>query len=115
MKIAIDTNALEGDRYARRPVADAAWRGAAAGDFEIVIPEAVIRELVKHFPEVLSETLDELEAALKKRGRELRAFGHDAPPMPALDAARLSAEYEEALRARCSEPGCRIAANPDLD
>jgi hypothetical protein len=110
MKIVIDTNALEGDRYARRPVADAAWRGAAAGDFEIVIPEVVVQELVKHFPEKLAETLEQLGGALKKRGRELGSFGLSGPEMPSVDVDQLIADYEAELRARCSEAGCRIAS-----
>jgi hypothetical protein len=114
VKIVIDTNALENDRYAKRPVADAAWRGAAVGDFELVVPEAVIGELVKHFPEALQKTAGELDAALKKRRREFATFGLDAPQMPSIDVAALSAAYEAALRVRCSEIGCRIAPTPDL-
>lgn len=114
VQVVIDTNALEGDRYAQRPVADAAWRGAAAGDFQLVVPEAVVGELVKHFPTALQETLDELAAALKKRRRELHTFGIQAPEPPAIDVEVLCAGYEAALRARCSESGCRVEPTPDL-
>jgi predicted nucleic acid-binding protein len=114
VKIVLDTNALESDRYAKRPVAEAAWRGAAAGDFELIIPEAVIGELVKHFSTALQDTLDQLDAALKKRKRELDTFGLDAPERAPIDVPALSAAYEPALRARCSEAGCRVEPNPDL-
>jgi predicted nucleic acid-binding protein len=99
VRIVIDTNALESDRYAQRPVADVAWRGAAAGDFELVVPEAVVAELVKHFPEKLHHAVTELQAALKKHGRELDTFGVDPPLALSVDQAELSSGYEAALRA----------------
>lgn len=114
VQVVLDTNPLENDRYAKRPLAEAAWRGAAAGDFRIVVPEAVIGELVKHFPEALEETLGELDATLKKKRRELGTFGLEAPEMPSVDVNALVDQYETDLRERCSEEGCRISPTPDL-
>jgi PIN domain len=113
VKIVLDTNALETDRYAKRALATQAWQGAAASDFEIVVPEAVILELVKHYLPELKATVEGLAAALKKRGREFDTFGLEAPAEPVVDVSALSEDYETQLRGRCSEPGCRITT-PDL-
>jgi hypothetical protein len=115
VKVVVDTNALETDRYAKRPVADSAWKGAAAGDFELVVPEAVIEELVKHFAPTLQEAVADLDTALNKGRRSFDTFGLGVPQMPTIDVDGLCGAYEQELRARCSEGGCSIAPTPDLD
>ena len=52
--IVLDTNAFHGDAGAKLPF-ERVLDGATNGDFEVVIPEVVIQELVRQYPERLRE------------------------------------------------------------
>jgi hypothetical protein len=114
LQVLLDTNALHRDRYAERPVAAAAWNGAAAGDFELVVPEVVVLELVKHFPVDLHEAVDAVNQALVKQHKPLAAMGLRAPDEIDTDVVAVAADYERRLRERCAAPGCRVEPTPDL-
>ncbi len=114
LQVVLDTNALFRDRYAERPVAAAAWNGAAAGDFELVIPEVVVQELAKHFPGDLRDAVESVNSALAKQHKPLASMGLEAPDEMDVDIAAISADYEPRLRERCTAAGCRIAPTPDL-
>lgn len=114
LQVLLDTNAFYGDRYAERPVAAAAWSGAAAGDFELAVAEVVVHELVKHFPRDLREAVEAVNSTLVKQHKPLASMGLRAPDEMDVDVAAVSADYERRLRERCSAPGCRVEPTPDL-
>lgn len=57
MLIVLDTNMFWGDVHAERPWLRAILDGAEHGDFEVVVPEAVVQELVKRYPKRVAEAL----------------------------------------------------------
>jgi predicted nucleic acid-binding protein len=114
LQVLLDTNALHGDRYAERPVATAAWNGAAAGDFQLVVPEVVVQELAKHFPADLRDAVDAVNTALVKQHKTLSAMGLRAPDEMKIDVAVVAGDYERRLRDRCTADGCRVEPTPDL-
>src|SRR5438067_813638 len=114
VKVVFDTNILDGDRYLNRPRMRQVFAGAAAGDFEIVVPEAVVQEMVKHFPTDLTKVVDEVNKGLSKHYGRLNSLGLRGPAQLDVEIDDLVSEYEEALRSRLSEPGARIASVPDL-
>jgi len=82
------------------------------GDFEVVVPEAVIRELARQYPERLAEAVKDTNSALGAATKELRRLEIDPPAPLEVDEAKLVAEYEVQLRERLSGGGCRIEADP---
>ncbi len=112
MIIVLDTNVFRGDVHARKPWLSAVLDGAMHGEFEVVIPEAVIRELVKQYPKRLAEAVQGTNSALGAATKELRRLEIDPPAPIEVDEAKLAAEYETQLRERLSGDGCRIEADP---
>jgi hypothetical protein len=111
--ILLDTNTFWPDRYAEKPWLSAVLNGAKQGDFTVVVPETVIRELVRQFPEELSEAIDESNEAIGAAAKKLRRLGLQPPSSVEVDEEALVAEYERKLRARLSGAGCRIENDPD--
>lgn len=114
MIIVLDTNVLRGDVHARRPLLRAVLEGAAQGDFELLVPEVVIEELIKQYPQRLQKVLKDLSSAIGKHSTELRALQLEVPSAPEVDHASATAAYAEEIRERFSGDGARIAEMPDL-
>jgi hypothetical protein len=111
--IVLDTNMFRGDVNAERPWLQAVLDGAEHGDFEVVVPEAVVQELVRQYPERVRAAIDEVTEAAARAKRSLTPFGFEAPVLPSYDPEQSIADYESALRERLSGPGVRIAPQPD--
>lgn len=112
MLIVLDTNMFWGDVHAERPWLRAILDGAEHGDFELVVPEAVVQELVKRYPKRVAEALEETRVAVGRAGKALRPLGLEAPVMAEFDEEELVGEYESRLRERLSGAGSRIEPHP---
>ena len=108
MIIVLDTNVFYGDSGAKRPLLGAVFDGAANGDFDVIVPEVVVQELVRQYPERLRETQKALTAALD--GMKRLNIAPSDPP--SIGQAELIETYESDLRQRLSGAGRRIAAHP---
>lgn len=113
MIIVLDTNTFWSDVYATKPWLSAVLGGAKAGDFEVVVPETVIRELANQFPGRLADAITESNAAIAKAAKKLRRLGLEAPAAIEIDEESLCAGYEQKIRMRLSAAGCRIEADPE--
>lgn len=113
MIIVLDTNTFWPDVYATKPWLSAVLNGAKLGDFEVVVPETVIRELVRQFPERLAEATVETNAAIAGATKKLRRLGIEPPRPIEIDEATLCSDYEQRLRKRLLDGGCRIEEDPD--
>lgn len=112
MLIVLDSNALWPDVHATKRWLSTVLKGAKAGDFELVVPETVIRELVRQYPERLSETIKETNAAIATASKELRRLGVAEPEPVVVDEAEMIDRYEAELRTRLADSGCRIEPDP---
>lgn len=112
MLIVLDTNMFWGDVHAERPWLRAILDGAEHGDFEVVVPEAVVQELVKRYPKRVAEALEETRVAVGRAGKALRPLGLEAPVMAEFDEEALVGEYESRLRERLSGAGSRVEPHP---
>jgi hypothetical protein len=110
--IVLDTNMFWGDVHAERPWLRAILDGAEHGDFEVVVPEAVVQELVKRYPKRVAEALEETRVAVGRAGKALRLLGLEAPVMAEVDEEELAGGYESRLRGRLSGAGSRIEPHP---
>jgi hypothetical protein len=110
--IVLDTNMFWGDVHAERPWLRAILDGAEHGDFEVVVPEAVVQELVKRYPKRVEEALEEIRVAVGRAEKALRPLGLEAPVMDEFDEEELAGEYESRLRGRLSGAGSRIEPHP---
>lgn len=112
--VVLDTNVFYGDVYARKRLLSAVLDGAAAGDFEVVVPEVVVLELARQFPEKLTKVIANADKSAQQTAKEFQQVGLPSPPpAPVIDAAPLIADYEVALRARLSGLGTTVAPHPD--
>jgi predicted nucleic acid-binding protein len=110
--IVLDTNCFFGDVYAKRAWLTAVLDGAEQGDFDVVVPAAVVMELVKQYPARLSEAVQSANSAVGKVLPELRRLNVEPPARVEADEGALIAAYEERLRERLTGPGRRIAPLP---
>lgn len=113
MLILLDSNAFWADVYAEKPWLSAVLDGARHGDFEVVVPETVVRELVRQFPERLSEATRDANAAIGAAAKSLRRLGVRPPGIVEVDEDALANDYESRIRRRLSGPGCRIEPDPN--
>lgn len=112
MLIVLDTNMFWGDVHAERPWLRAILDGAEHGDFGVVVPEAVVQELVKRYPKRVAEALEETRVAVGRAGKALKPLGLEAPVMAEVDDEELAGGYESRLRGRLSGAGSRIEPHP---
>ena len=59
MIIVLDTNVFRGDVYARKDRLSAVLAGATHGDFQVVVPEVVVAELVHQYPDRLVKAVED--------------------------------------------------------
>jgi hypothetical protein len=112
--VVLDTNIFHGDVHARLMRLSLVLDGAAHGDFEIVIPEVVVKELVHQFPTRVKAAVEEAHRSLGRIQREFRPLGLQGPAEVNVDIEGLVKSYEESLRQRFSGRHCRVAPTPDL-
>ncbi|MCV0377404.1 PIN domain-containing protein [Microbacterium sp.] len=113
--IILDTNTFWGDVFARRPRLSAVFAGAANGDYELVIPSVVYRELCRQFPERVDSLLRRSTKAMKPLVAEYGALGIDQPEVPVLDVDQLARDYVAALDERLRSSGVRVVDPPLVD
>lgn len=112
MKIVFDTTVLFSDVHASRRLMKDVLRGAAAGDWQVVVPGVVIDEAVRQYPERLKKAYTDVERVIDKQKTNLRSLGLGMPEVPQIDLDALVATYERDLRATLSQQGCAIADAP---
>jgi predicted nucleic acid-binding protein len=110
--IVLDTNVFWPDVHAAKAWLSTILRGAKAGDFELVVPETVIRELTRQYPERLLEAIEDANAAIGRVSKELRRMDVETPDRIVVDQLERVGRYETELRARLLDSGCRIEPDP---
>jgi hypothetical protein len=110
--IVLDTNAFYGDVYATKSWLNAVLDGAEQGDFEVVVPEVVIQELVKQFPKRLDAAVEAANTAVGRVARDLDRLDVVPPASTEVDRDALVGSYEAKLRGRLTGDGCRIEPHP---
>jgi hypothetical protein len=110
--VVLDTNVFFGDRYAQRQLLNILLEGAANGDYDVVVPEVVVLELVRQFPTELKKAVETARTAIGSMAKELPRFGLEPPLMAEVDVGALADDYERALRARLTTRGVQIAGHP---
>lgn len=111
--IVLDTNVFYGDVLATGRLLGAVIEGAAAGDFRVVVPETVVMELARQYPERLDKAIAAADRAVRSFAKEARQLGIDPLPGLSIERDRLVAAYERMLRDRLSGRGSSIAPHPE--
>ncbi|MGH2905888.1 MAG: PIN domain-containing protein [Solirubrobacterales bacterium] len=109
MIVVLDTNCFHGDRGVSRTQLTTLLGHAERGRCSVVVPEAVIAELVNQYPSALKSAIDKTRSALGG----LSAVNVSAETFVPPDFASTIANYESLLRDRLSQPGCQISPHPD--
>ncbi len=112
MIVILDTNVFFGDRRVTKARLSLVFDGAAHGDFDIAIPEVVVRELVRQFPERLQAAVKDAEQGLDAIRRTFGPLDLLPPTWTTPDVAALVGTYEADLRRRLSGRHCSIVPNP---
>lgn len=110
--IVLDTNVFFSDAYAQKSWLKAVLDGAGHGDFEVVVPETVVRELIKQFPTRLDSAVEDANKAIGRMARDLGRLSISAPSRIEVDRDRLVTDYEGTIRTRLSSRGCRVEPDP---
>lgn len=107
MIVVLDTNALYGDVYAEKQWATTLFAAADAQEgLDVWVPSVVVEELVRQFPERLTELIREVRALRQ----DAFALGWNMPPLPDFEA-EVSA-YRKKVEKRFTAAGVRIAPPP---
>ncbi len=114
MIVVLDTNVFYGDVYAKLMRLSLVLDGAAHGDFEVVVPEIVVQELVHQFPDRVRAAAEEADRGIGKIQKSFGPLGLEAPATIAHDLDGLITAYESAIRQRLSGRHCRIASHPAI-
>ena len=114
MIVVLDTNVFYGDVYARLMRLSLVLDGAAHGDFEVIVPEVVVQELVHQFPERLRTAAEEADRGIGRVQKSFGPLGLEAPAAIAHDLDGLITAYESTIRQRLSGRHCRIASHPAI-
>jgi hypothetical protein len=112
MIVVLDTTVLHRDVHASRRVMESVRGRAAAGEWQIVVPEVVVAEAVRQYPERLRKAVVQTQKALGQLRGDRESLGLPMPDLPEVDAEAAIAQYEPALRARLTAAGCSIADHP---
>lgn len=110
--IVFDTTVLHRDVHASRTLMRDVLRGAAAGDWTVVVPGVVVEEAVRQYPDRLKASIRAVRRDLSTHRSDLQALGLPVPEFPLLDDDALIAAYEADMRATLSGDGCEIADAP---
>lgn len=112
-RIVLDTTAFHPWEWDLDPAVERLMRGGRDREVEVLVPEVVVREVVRHFERGAKRSSRELRAPWQKAA----AFGALPPNAPSFarpDLARLVARYEQRLRQTISDAG-RILDLPAID
>jgi hypothetical protein len=110
MIVVLDTNALHGDVYAEGQDTTTLFEACESGalqDVEIMVPKAVVEELVRQFP----ARAQRIRQVLGAIDHDLFGFGLQRPDVPSTDENSVVA-YRARLEARLSATGRSIVDYP---
>jgi predicted nucleic acid-binding protein len=101
MIVILDSNAIIADYWLRTRGVQRLLGQASEGELELVVPEVVLLEVVKHFKADLQKAVAAIETADRGAARMIREFG----PRAEIDIEADVAEYERFLRTTLTEAG----------
>jgi predicted nucleic acid-binding protein len=79
--VVLDTNAFYGDVEGARTKLTAVLDGAEKGDFELIVPQVVLDELVKQYPKRIKQAARRINKAIGEQGRTLAELGITPPAL----------------------------------
>jgi len=109
--VILDTNAFYSDVHATRDGFRALFTASASGDLEVVVPQVVLDELARQYPERLEVAIRALQSAVRKSTPELRSLGLTIPEVSETPLVS-TADYASRLRRRMLDYRVRISATP---
>lgn len=111
MRIVLDTNSFYGDVHATRPKFRALLASAAARDVEVIVPQVVLDELARQYPERLSKAEADLDKAIGKVDSELKRLGVSVA-RPNIEFPVGADGYASQLRRRLIKSRVRVVPHP---
>lgn len=111
MQIVLDTTSIYEDYFLVRPATVEFLRGLHKIPAQLLVPEVVVDEMVRHYRRDLETALRSLADAAQQITR-LRAA--TVPPGPSLNIDQRANKYREALLARIAEFGGEVLPYPKI-
>jgi predicted nucleic acid-binding protein len=111
VRIVLDTNSFYGDVHATRPKFRALLASAAARDVEVIVPQVVLDELARQYPERLSKAEADLDKAIGKVDTELKRLGVSMA-RPNVEFPVGADGYASQLRTRLIKSRVRVVPHP---
>jgi hypothetical protein len=99
--VILDSNAIIGDYWLRSRGLERLLGQAELGEIQLIVPDVVMLEVVKHFRSDMDGVAAELKRADDRAGRMIRDF----EPRPALELEGSVATYHQFLRTRLERAG----------
>jgi predicted nucleic acid-binding protein len=110
--VVFDTTVLFSDVHASRRLTRDVLRGAASGDWQVVVPGVVVAEAVRQYPLRLRTATSDIDRAIDERKTDLQSLGLPVPSVQEVDVDGLIEAYERELRSTLSQNGCTIVDPP---